>query len=126
MHCTKAGFIAELVFFFFLLHSFTLKAESGTPFRHSTSLTGCPRHPRLILYTSYSHPPKAVLVWHALGSPQFSSVTQSCLTLRDPMDCSPPGSSVCGIFQARVLECLLHPKLIRNSNNFRAKRWVTF
>ena len=29
---------------------------------------------------------------------------QSCLTLRDPMDCSPPGSSVHGIFQARVLE----------------------
>ena len=33
-----------------------------------------------------------------------SEVTQSCLTLRDPMDCSPPGSSVHGIFQARVLE----------------------
>ena len=31
-------------------------------------------------------------------------VTQSCLTLRDPMDCSPPGSSTHGIFQARVLE----------------------
>ena len=31
-------------------------------------------------------------------------VAQSCLTLRDPMDCSPPGSSVHGIFQARVLE----------------------
>ena len=29
---------------------------------------------------------------------------QSCLTLRDRMDCSPPGSSVHGIFQARVLE----------------------
>ena len=31
-------------------------------------------------------------------------IAQSCLTLRDPMDCSPPGSSVHGIFQARVLE----------------------
>ena len=31
-------------------------------------------------------------------------VTQSCPILRDPMDCSPPGSSVHGIFQARVLE----------------------
>ena len=31
-------------------------------------------------------------------------VAQSCLTLLDPMDCSPPGSSVHGIFQARVLE----------------------
>ena len=33
-----------------------------------------------------------------------SEVTQLCLTLSDPMDCSPPGSSVRGIFQERVLE----------------------
>ena len=33
-----------------------------------------------------------------------SEVTQSCPTLRDPMDWSLPGSSVHGIFQARVLE----------------------
>ena len=33
-----------------------------------------------------------------------SEVTQLCLTLSDPMDCSLPGSSVHGIFQARVLE----------------------
>ena len=31
-------------------------------------------------------------------------VTQSCLTLYDPMDCSPPGSSVHRILQARILE----------------------
>ena len=33
-----------------------------------------------------------------------SEVSQSCPTLSDPMDCSPPGSSAHGIFQARVLE----------------------
>ena len=33
-----------------------------------------------------------------------SEVTQSCLTPRDPMDCSLPGSSVHGIFHARVLK----------------------
>ena len=33
-----------------------------------------------------------------------SEVAQSCPTLSGPMDCSPPGSSVHGIFQARVLE----------------------
>ena len=33
-----------------------------------------------------------------------SEVTQSCPTLSDPMDCSLPGSSIHGIFQARVLE----------------------
>ena len=45
-----------------------------------------------------------------------SEVAQSCPTLRDPMDCSLPGSSVHGIFQARVLEWP-YPitPLIRNS-----------
>ena len=43
-----------------------------------------------------------------------SEVVQSCPTLGDPMDCSPPGSSVHGIFQTGVLEWdaiafLLHP-----------------
>ena len=41
-----------------------------------------------------------------------SEVAQSCPTLSDPMDCSLPGSSVLGIFQARVLEWYLityHP-----------------
>ena len=33
-----------------------------------------------------------------------SEVAQSCLTLSDPMEGSPPGSSIHGIFQARVLE----------------------
>ena len=33
-----------------------------------------------------------------------SEVIQSCPTLSDPVDCSPPGSSTHGIFQARVLE----------------------
>ena len=33
-----------------------------------------------------------------------SEVAQSCPTLCDPVDCSPPGSSVHGILQARMLE----------------------
>ena len=39
-----------------------------------------------------------------VGSQRVSEVTQSCLTLCNPMDCSPPGFSIHGIFQARVLE----------------------
>ena len=39
---------------------------------------------------------------HSGGSE--SEVAQSCPTLCDSMDCSPPGSSVPGIFQARILE----------------------
>ena len=47
-----------------------------------------------------------VATWEALykHSVQFSLVAQLCLTLCDPMDCSPPGSSVHGISQARTLE----------------------
>ena len=33
-----------------------------------------------------------------------NEVAQSCSTLSNPMDCSPPDSSIHGIFQARVLE----------------------
>ena len=43
---------------------------------------------------------------------QFSSdrsVAQSCLTLCDPMDCSPQGSSAHGILQARILEWVAIP-----------------
>ena len=36
-------------------------------------------------------------------------VAQSCMTLWDPMDCSPPGSSVTGILQARILEWFAIP-----------------
>ena len=36
-------------------------------------------------------------------------VTQSCLTLCDPTDCSPPGSSVLGILQTRILEWVAIP-----------------
>ena len=36
-------------------------------------------------------------------------ITQSCMTVCDPMDYSPPGSSVHGILQARVLEGVSFP-----------------
>ena len=45
--------------------------------------------------------------WSGLPFPSpmhESEVAQLCPTLRDPVDCSLPGSSVHGIFQARVLE----------------------
>ena len=44
-----------------------------------------------------------------------SEVAQSCLTPSNPMDCSPPGSSIHGIFQARVLEwgAIASPDLLK-------------
>ena len=57
-------------------------------------------HCRWILYQlSYQGSPDNVITLE-----RKSEVAQSCLTLCDPMDCSLPGSSVCGIFQAIVLE----------------------
>ena len=38
-----------------------------------------------------------------------AKLTQSCLTLCNPVDCSPPGSSVLGILQARILEGVAMP-----------------
>ena len=38
-----------------------------------------------------------------------SEVAQLCLTLCDPMDCSPPGSPVHGVLQARILEWVAIP-----------------
>ena len=52
-----------------------------------------------------------------------SEVTQSCPTLSDPMDWSLPGSSIHGIFQARVLEwgavafSVRQPRDAQNLNN---------
>ena len=41
-----------------------------------------------------------------------SEVAQSCPTLSDPVDCSPPGSSIHGFLQARVLEWVPLPSLL--------------
>ena len=46
-----------------------------------------------------------------------SEVAQSCPTLSDPMDCSLPGSSIHGIFQARVLEWAPPPSPAKGTNS---------
>ena len=43
------------------------------------------------------------------GILKWNEIAQSCLTLCDPMDCSPPGSSLHGILQARILEWVAIP-----------------
>ena len=45
-------------------------------------------------------------VFHIYGK---LKVDQLCLTLCNPMDCSPPGSSIHGILQARILEWVAIP-----------------
>ena len=53
-----------------------------------------------------------------------SIVAQSCPTLFNPMDCRPPGSSVHGILQARVLEWVVMP-FSRGSSWPRDQTWVS-
>ena len=49
-------------------------------------------------------PNVSVIIYEDRIFMEVCSVTQSRPTLCDPRDCSPPGSSVHGIFQARILE----------------------
>ena len=59
-----------------------------------------------------------------LESVSASEVAQSCLTLCDPMDCNLPGSSVHGIFQARIPE-LVAISFSRGSSQPRDWTWVS-
>ena len=78
---------------------------------HNPWIRTCP-----LMMTNFS----SVLFWHLcvlglamrLQSPLRTATTkslQSCLTLCDPVDCSPPGSSIHGILQARILEWVAMP-----------------
>ena len=62
----------------------------------------------LFLFQTFYHP----IQFFFLGRQEKqvkAVVTQSCLTLCDPMDCNPPGSSVHGILQARILGWVAMP-----------------
>ena len=59
-----------------------------------------------------------------MTSIKWSEVAQSCLTLYDPVDCNPPGSSVHGILQARILEWAAI-SFFRGSSRPRDRTWVS-
>ena len=96
---------------------------SGLPFpspmhesekwKWSRSVVSDPKQPRGLQPTRLLHPwdfpgkntgVGCHFLLQCIKGKSESEVAQSCLTLSDSMDCSPPGSSVHGIFQARVLE----------------------
>ena len=81
------AFILSLVYFNSPETTVCLAQSGGGP--SETQGSPSPHAHRLSELSSYVH---------------ASSVAQSCPTLCDPTDCSPPGSSVCGILQARILE----------------------
>ena len=62
-------------------------------------------HWNLHLYLSSAFVPHLIL---SIAVKSESEVAQPCLTLCDPMDCSLPGSSIHGIFEARTLESVVN------------------
>ena len=78
----------------------TLASESSCLGQRETSHDPEGRDPR---------PRSSQELFSVLLLPVLCLVTQSCLTVCDPMDCSPPGSSVHGILQAGILEWVAKP-----------------
>ena len=68
--------------------------------------------------------PVALDLTPSLQRKEKVSVTQSCPTLCDPVDCCQPGSSVRGIFQARILEWVAI-SFFRGSSQPRDRTWVS-
>ena len=100
IHSLPTPFYAQLLVFFLNADLIISLLSSNTFWRIFFSQTGiqchpwsCPHYPECI-YTSISHYTAAAA----------AKSLQSCLTLCDPIDSSPPGSPVPGILQARTLE----------------------
>ena len=98
-YCFQDSFICPLMLLLLLLSHLTVVSNSVWPHR---------RQPTRLPHPSNSPGKNTGVGCHfilqGMNVKSESEVTQSCLTLSDPMDCSLPGSSVHGIFQARVLE----------------------
>ena len=62
----------------------------------------------------------------SLYQDQFSSVAQSCLTLCDPIDSSPPGSPVRGVLQARTLDWVPSPMHQMSGADYQIKYTADF
>ena len=62
---------------------------------------------QVIISTKYCSPKQKATRSHVVC--MHAKLLESCLILCDPMDCSPPGSSVHGILQARILELVAMP-----------------
>ena len=85
-----------------LSRSYSLSCPPATGCRPLLSVTCAFVMPRCAQCTSATH---SALLQQLLNTyPLESEIAQSCPTLWDPMDCSLRGSSIHGIFQARVLQ----------------------
>ena len=67
------------------------------------------KHFLCVCFASGGIPASGGLYSHGMFIPRCVFITQSCPALCDPMDCRPPGSSVHGIFQGRILKWVAIP-----------------
>ena len=95
------------------LHSSQKKAKPTTKLSPFSELIKSYRFISLSLLTTTLHLFKVKVL-----------VTRSCPTLCNPMDCSPPGSSVHGVLQARILEWVAIP-FSRGPSRPRDQSWVS-
>ena len=93
MDCSKPGFPVH--------HQQPELAQTRV---HRISDTIQPSHPLSSPSLAFNLSQHQLKIIHTLPAAAAAKSLQSCPTLSDPMDCSPPGSSVHGIFQASVLE----------------------
>ena len=70
----------------------------------ATPETAAHQAPPSLGFSSQEHWSGLLFLLQCMKVRRESDVAQSCPTLSDPMDCSPQGSSIHGIFQARVLK----------------------
>ena len=99
MHPNLKQFLLLLLLLLLLLSLFSCVSNSMRPHRRQPTR----------LHHPWGSPGKNTgvgchLLLQCIKVKSESEVAQSCPTLRDPMDCSPPDSPIHGIFQARVLE----------------------
>ena len=73
------------------------------------AVLGCNLKNDRMISVCFQGKPFNITVFKCLYSVFMHVPSQSCLTLPNPMDCSLPGSSVHGIFQARILEWVAIP-----------------
>ena len=71
---------------------------------YTTPSTAAHQAPPALGFSRQEHWSRLPFPFQCMKGKYESEVAQSCPTLRDPMDCSLPGSSDHGIFQTRILE----------------------
>ena len=86
------------------------------------------RYIHIYIYAMYinTYMHEYICVIYILYACVHAKSLQLCLTLCNPMDCSPPGSSLHGILQARILEWIACPFFSRGSSHPRDQIHISY